>query len=350
MTDNVEIRRFDQSDERDAIELLVAKLPPQRRAGAFEQRAVRWKWQYYANPNNPDGQPVIWVATLNGRFVGMLALHSVKVNTPMGIRRGNWCVDYVVRDDLRGRGIGKQLVQAWMNTPGIALGRGWSTVALRVVMKLGFTLVWGMPLVRFILSRSGTIKVLIKQGSKRELIDLLKVVFKPKRLPGAIGDARVSKTIPEGWDELWSRVKAKHRFTVERDADYLNWRFLSHPFYKYDFVALKSNRLDGVAIVRMTDEEPPVGIISDFICEPDDHATAYSLLREVLGFLNSKGACGAIADIPVAIGQACLSRFPCAIVRDSGIVVYTEETALADHGVGEPSAWYLGRSDSDLDF
>ena len=106
----VGIRRFRRSDEKDALDLLLGKFPASERESSYPGRLARWRWQYYANPANPDGEPLIWVAEVDGAFGGMVATIPVRVRTPQGPMLGMWGVDFIVSGRMRGLGIGKQLL------------------------------------------------------------------------------------------------------------------------------------------------------------------------------------------------------------------------------------------------
>ena len=95
MTEAPNIAKYRRSDEADAVRMLLGKLQPSEREAALERRLARWRWQYYDNPNNPGGEPLIWVARVGGAFAGMVATIPVKVRTPKGRVLGMWGVDFI---------------------------------------------------------------------------------------------------------------------------------------------------------------------------------------------------------------------------------------------------------------
>lgn len=229
------------------------------------------------------------------------------------------------------------------------LGRGWSSLAFRLELAIGFKLVWGFTSYGVVLSPRGYLARLIGHRRKRELLSSWRILMRatPKFVTTASVD--VTQTIPESWESLWERVVSRYRFIVQRDRSYLGWRFLKHPTHTYHFVQVrKSNVLRGVAIVRITDDEEPFGIISDLIVDPEDWDSLNILLMESLAFLKSKGACGALVDLPeklaTSVGKVNAFR------RTFGIIVYAPEQAMSEAGIFDASNWYQGRSDSDTDF
>ena len=137
------IRRLEPGDQQEAIRLLVSKLPRQVRDQACAERLVRWRWQYYENPNNPEQEPILWVADMEDAMAGMVCPLAIRVRTPTGLVRGSWCNNWIVRSGYRGLGIGKLLEQAWIGTFPIALGRGWSERAYIVSVRVGLVTVSG---------------------------------------------------------------------------------------------------------------------------------------------------------------------------------------------------------------
>ncbi len=348
MKDSIEIRRYRKDDQEACIGLLLAKLTPHERDRAREYRLTRWHWQYYGNPNNPDGEPLIWVACLEGNVAGMVCTVPVKVRTPAGMRLGMWGVDFVVSKSLRGKGIGKRLLRAWLATPGIAFVRGWSPVSFKVATGLGFKLLWGFPSYRIILSRSGYFRMLLAKRKKKEIVASLKSLLKP--MPRVtMTSCDVGTEVPHDWDALWQKVAASYDFIVERDLAYLRWRFFEHPTHAYTLVTLRRKaELKGVAIVRVAAGQERFGIISDLVVNPHDTESVRLLLSESLAYLKSQGACAALVDLPQRLAEMVWG-FNC-VGAKFGMILHCNESALLKAGIFEIERWFQGRSDSDEDY
>jgi hypothetical protein len=139
-------------------------------------------------------------------------------------------------------------------------------------------------------------------------------------------------------------------FAIRRDDAYLKWRFVDHPTHKYHFIVMEQGAEPvGVAIVRLTDEAPPLGVVSDLIARPERSDITAALLGEALTFLRSRGACAALIDLsPAASGL--LEGYRCALRQEFGMIVHTPDTDLEQAGIFSPDAWYQARSDSDEDY
>jgi GNAT superfamily N-acetyltransferase len=349
---DVNIRRYERTDEAEAIRLLVEKLPPAERDGAFDRRLLRWKWQYYENPSNPEGEPLIWVAQVGDEFGGMVCTIPVKVRTPIGPVLGMWGVDFVVDPRMRSMGIGKKLLEAWIRTPGIAFVRGWSPVSFRVATGVGFELIWGFPSAKIVLSRFRYGAALLKESKRRELVNLAKVCLLSNRLSRSGSDSiSVGDEIPAGTDNLWAEVSKRYPFAVERDMKYLKWRFTGHPTHRYQFISLhEGGELAGLGIVRLTEGDPPVGVVSDLIVSPGRRELLLDLAAESLRFLKSQGACAALVDLSPAIAPLILDEYRCSVRQEFGMIIRTDDERLKEAGIFKIESWFQGRSDADEDY
>jgi GNAT superfamily N-acetyltransferase len=341
-----------REDEDAAVRMLVDKLPPSEREDAIEGRVRRWRWQFYDNPNNPEGKPLIWVARVEGRFAGMSCSVPVALRTPYGLKPAKWSVDYVVDPEMRGLGIGRKALSCLTSHPAVGLAIGWTPVAGRVAFKVGFKLVRGFTNTTVALSRCRVALELLRAGRRRDLLRLARVLF--KRIPGPADGSlpvEITREVPEGTDELWGRVAARYGFCVDRDRKYLDWRFVSHPTHRYHFVRVgEPGTPAGLAIVRLTDRKPPLGIISDLIVDPRSQDVLVTLLDASVGFLKSNGAYAVELGLPPALAPLVRERYPCSLEHPLAMIVSTFDKDAEEAGILSADRWYISRSDSDQDY
>ncbi len=358
MTVEPRITRFQRSDEADAIRMLLDKLPPSEREGAYAGRLARWQWQYYDNPNKPGGEPLIWVARVADAFGGMVATIPVKVRTPKGSVPGMWGVDFIVSSKMRGMGIGKALLSEWLKTPGIAFVMGWSPVSFKVAKGVGFEVVRGFTTADILLSRIGYAVASVKHKQRSDLNRLARVFWRlnpPARGRSKHGRAghpvSIETALPDGSGELWQRVSESYGFGVERDQTYLKWRFEAHPTYAYRFVCLGDPRdFKGLAVCRLTDDKPPLGVIADLIVDPVREDLVSTLVDGTVAFLKSHGAYAARMDLPPCLADPILARYKCSLRKDRGMIVCTGDSDLKSDSILKPETWYISRSDADEDY
>ncbi len=81
--------------------------------------------------------------------------------------------------------------------------------------------------------------------------------------------------------EFWQNIRIKYPITIERNVDYLNWRFAEHPIFKYrNFVAKKNGKIESLIVLRI--EEPPgykIARIVDFVST--DEAEKFTLYKAI---------------------------------------------------------------------
>ncbi|MFZ1948417.1 MAG: hypothetical protein WAW06_12785 [bacterium] len=353
MAEDVTVRRFRRTDEADALRLLLTKVAPEERDKVLEERLVRWRWQYYENPSNPGAEPILWVAESAGAMVGLVCPLAVRLRTPGGLVGASWCNDWIVDKAHRGTGLGWKLEEAWIKTFPVALGRGWSERAYAVSVKLGMVTVGGFQRVWIVLSRLAFGRLLAASGQYRRLWQAARVMPRlglPAKDAAGITSS-VSQAVPEDAGSLWGEVSGRYAFSVERDPVHLNWRYARHPRHKYRFVEARvARRLAGLAVVRLTSDSPPVGVICDVIADPGDRPVVASLLGASLDLLRSAGACAVVADFPPAMADCFAAVRRPALRGEIKILVSDNNKAYGSQGIFGADSWYLSMGDSDLDF
>src|SRR5258708_6032924 len=70
-----DVDRFRPEDRR-AVEALYRRVFG---TDAAEASRLRWEWQYRRNPNNPGGEPEIWIAREGPAIIGQYAEMPVKL-------------------------------------------------------------------------------------------------------------------------------------------------------------------------------------------------------------------------------------------------------------------------------
>jgi hypothetical protein len=79
---------------------------------------------------------------------------------------------------------------------------------------------------------------------------------------------------------------------VQRDARYLNWKFVEQPHVTYQgFAASENDSLRGYVITRSgTPPEARIGVIADLFTAPDDKEAISALLAHAVRHLRRAGA------------------------------------------------------------
>ncbi|MGH9410430.1 MAG: GNAT family N-acetyltransferase [Vicinamibacterales bacterium] len=268
-----------RTDDRRAVDALYRRVFG---SDAAEGSRLRWEWQYRRNPNNPGGEPEIWVAREGPAIVGQYATMPVRVSIKGREVRGSWGMDVMVAPERQRRGLGEVLFRTWDRNVGASLGLGLSDASYRLFQKLRWPDV-------------GPVPCLIKPLTRR--------AFRHPRWPPAINrlvsavtwpivlivsrarplraEVRSISRFDDGFTALWDRLAPKFDLAVRRDAAYLNWKFASAPHVRYSIAALlRDGTPAGYAVYRHLHEpRGRVTLLADFLADPDDERGLLTLLR-----------------------------------------------------------------------
>lgn len=127
------------------------------------------------------------------------------------------------------------------------------------------------------------------QGKMNRYMFDLKNKINNQILNSSVELSNVNKINNKEFNDFWSKIKNNFPVTVDRSASYINWRFLNHYFFKYNFlVAREKGKVTGFLIWRLDGEgKYKTARISDFIAF--DACTTY-LLEKFLIDAKNKGA------------------------------------------------------------
>jgi GNAT superfamily N-acetyltransferase len=252
---------------------------------AAEASRLRWDWQYLRNPNNPRGEPEIWIAREGPAIVGQYATMPVQVTVSGQQVRGSWGMDVMVAPERQRQGLGEILFRTWDRNVGASLGLGLSESSYRLFNKLRWPDVGPLPCLVKPLTRRAfripTWPVSVNRIVSAVTLPIVKIVARTRPL-GA--EVRLIQRFDDSFTQLWDSLANKFDFAVRRDAAYLNWKFVTAPHVRYVIAALRrDDRNVGYAVYRHFGE--PRGRVTslvDFLVDPDDQAG----LRTLLGWVD----------------------------------------------------------------
>jgi GNAT superfamily N-acetyltransferase len=252
---------------------------------AAETSRLRWDWQYRRNPNNPRGEPEIWIAREGPAIVGQYATMPVQLTVSGQPVRGSWGMDVMVAPERQRQGLGEVLFRTWDRNVGASLGLGLSESSYRLFNKLRWPDVGPLPCLVKPLTRRALRRPNWPVGVNRLVsavtLPVVKIVSRTRPL-GA--EVRMIQRFDDSFTELWESLATRFDFAVRRDAAYLNWRFISAPHIRYLIAVLRrDDRNVGYAVYRHVREpRGRVTVLVDFLVAPDDLAG----LRTLIGWVD----------------------------------------------------------------
>jgi GNAT superfamily N-acetyltransferase len=272
-----EIDRYRPEDRR-TVEALYRRVFGH---DAAEGSRLRWDWQYRRNPNNPRGEPEIWIAREGPAIVGQYATMPVQLSVGGRPVRGSWGMDVMVAPERQRQGLGEVLFRTWDRNVGAALGLGLSESSHRLFNKLRWPDVGPLPcLVKPLTRRALRIPTWPVAANRLVSAVTLPIVKLVSRTQPLGAEVRLIQRFDDSFTELWDSLASRFDFAVRRDAAYLNWKFVSAPHIRYLIAALRrDDRNVGYAVYRhFREPRGRVTLLVDFLADPDDQAGFQTLL------------------------------------------------------------------------
>jgi hypothetical protein len=251
---------------------------------AAEGSRLRWEWQYRRNPNNPGGEPEIWIAREGTALVGQYATMPVKLSVQRQEIKGSWGMDVMVAPERQRQGLGEVLFRTWDRNVGASLGLGLSDASYRLFQKLRWPDVGPVPCLVKPLSRRAfrhpRWPVAINRLVSALTFPLVMLIARTRPLRAEV---RMVPRFDDSFTELWEALAPKFDVAVRRDAAYLNWKFATAPHVRYSIaVLIREGKTAGYAVYRHTHESRGrVTLLVDFLADPEDETGFNTLLRWV---------------------------------------------------------------------
>src|SRR5205085_4068037 len=189
-----------------------------------EASRLRWDWQYRRNPNNPGGEPEIWIAREGPAIVGQYATMPVRLSIRGREVKGSWGMDVMVAPERQRRGLGEVLFRTWDRNVGASLGLGLSDASYQLFQKLHWPDVGPVPCLVKPLSRRAfrhpRWPVAINRLISAVTWPVVLVVSRTRPLRAEV---RLIQRFDESFTQSWETLAPKFDLAVRRDAAYLNW-------------------------------------------------------------------------------------------------------------------------------
>jgi len=352
MSDNVQIKQFELSDQPALLSFLRLAYPNELR----KSDPAYWKWHYLDNPYTSVGDIPLWVIKSGETIVGQLATIPVELKAGDESTKAIWILDFIVGESFRGKGLGKRLVltaQEWCRT---MLTLGINEQSTAVFRSLNWVSLQSIHRYQKVLFPGHAIKEFRQVMPLRRLTNLS---FAPWRHQ----IARLSQPKPgttltpvaifeETFDQLWQRASAQWPCAVRRSSEFLNWQFNQQPGKIFEVLGLfEQEVLTGYVVLFFRTAErgvPPKVAISD-ICYDARAADRVidDLLAGALRAALQKQAGSVVIDVLDRRIEERLSRLGFWRIKKSPQFM----ASAADNRQGllyKPANWYLTRGDSDV--
>jgi GNAT superfamily N-acetyltransferase len=292
-------RRFEDEDLSSLLDLL-------RSTFNGWHSVEYWDWKFR---RNPDGHPVIWVAEDREKIVGCYILNPVRIRIGRVSVLGAQSVDAAVDVAYRGRGIFKKLAVkaiAQAYGEGIAIIYAFPTdIAYKGQISVGYQPAFIIPKMYNILSLSGLVGWKHSGRLFRMASNILRLRERSTRCRVQfMSNEKLTVEKIDCFDSrfevFWRRICEENSdILVERDLDYLRWRYFGNSEAHYSvYVGEENSEIVGYSVSsiekntaeqRYLDANFSMGNFVDLLTLPNkNYASAYLILHMLDYFERNK--------------------------------------------------------------
>ena len=258
-------RRFLSEDKEAVLSLLVEAFD----GWHGDKNEAYWAWKF---ERNPHGSARIYVCDDDGQIAGCYMLMPMVIRVGEATTLGVQAVDAAVSRDYRGRGVFTHLAQ----------------MGLKEAVDDGVGMIFAFP-------SKGAFGGQVKAGFKPKMV--IPKAYRPLPWPPRHKHyrgftLRDVDTFDSGFGAL-DRAASHREIRVERDDDFLRWRYCQHPTKSYKTVTCeRDGEICGYLVLTLFDTggRGTVGYIVDLQTLPGCRPAATLLVNDALRRLWSLGA------------------------------------------------------------
>lgn len=264
---------------------------------------IRWKWELRENPYMMNVGPLAWVAEDKGKIVGYVSRRPAQLKVFGKSMRALFIMNLTVHPYWRKKGIGGKLIDQMTNET-----NGGSFIFSRLVDERVFfffkahgydELFSGSFLNRplnfknILMRKTGNVYLVKLVTAIWELFSLIHLFQIKSSTPTDIEINRIN-SFDERIDKFWRDVCYEYDFIIERNREYLNWRFSEIPGKQYKiYLAESEGEIRGYIILSL----PPTngdsikrGYTVDILAKINDEEAIDTLISKAIHVLRKDGA------------------------------------------------------------
>ena len=301
MKKEYEIRPYHHGDEDEIVQLLELVFDGWPKFDLSCTSIDHWRWKYL---DNPFKTKFIVLGTSDHRIIGVI--HSVPMRIIIGDESffSAYAGDVVVHPTFRRKGVNSKMRTYVIESFRAAGIKTYFSVTDNPVVIRWWTRM-GVPRFPHKITNLVNIKCINKQLQAMPVKNawLMKLGFNVAKIINNIRNAierfepdDIDKCIHEihrfddRIDVFWKEVSDHHKFIIERNKNYLNWRYCDPR--AGDFVVKQAEdcegRVLGYCVLRINRylREYPIGYFIDLLTLPDRLDVAYQLVGEAVRYFD----------------------------------------------------------------
>jgi GNAT superfamily N-acetyltransferase len=248
-----------------------------------DEALLRWQYDPIRDRSGRFGGPTILLAKAGERIVGMLGLICADCNLRGVVVPAAWMAILLSIPEMRRQAVGLKLLGA---LPGMGFEAifvlGINDKVKQIYRRLGYEILEDMPRWLGVSDLDGAASLLADCSASRDAGEIRKqcesCLVRVSNAPAQSGEIVVDEwhgPFDHTWDDAWAAQFAPRLVCTNRDAAYLNWRYVNHPTFRYSFHLARNGhggRIAGLAVTRVEqirNRPEKVLRVVEFVATPD---------------------------------------------------------------------------------
>ena len=298
---SISIGLLEVEDEQQLLNFMEQGLKDNGRFRSF------WKWRQEGKPHS-GGETAV-VAKVDEELTGSIGIVPAQITLSGSPINASWQQDTLVAKSMRGKGLGKRLVNKGAENWDMVMAKGTNKPMYGLRKALKFE---DAPNPTYLIRVSRP--RLAANSFKDKIIECILAVYKTLLpWPKTDRDIKLSpkNDFDNSFDILADKIGQENVLRVYKNAGYLNWRYIAYPHKKYTILKAADTETRGAIVVNICGDTADEGWIVDLVCGSDDTQCAYILLKEAITYLEANGVSRiwAFATLPAARKWLCRCGF-----------------------------------------
>jgi GNAT superfamily N-acetyltransferase len=352
MLGELEIKQFELAEQDALLQFLRAAYPDDKR----KSETAYWRWHYLENPYASPNHLPIWIVKNGERILGQAATIPVELQVGEEVRQAIWVLDFYVDEECRGKGLGKRLLLAPLESYKTHLALGLNAGSIGAASRVGYVSLGHIRRYHRLLYPGEALGEVSDVAPLRHLLNLGYAPFRP-RLRQETSESNLTlrevTSFDDSFDDLWQRARVQWPCAVVRSARFLEWQYMKQPGKRFDVLGLYENeRLMGYVVMFFRKpergESPPKAAITDLCYDAlgSSFNVVAELLTAALRMALEKRAGSLVTDVLDHRVEEELKRLGFWRIKNSPpfMANSTDQRDL----LYEQKNWFLTRGDSDV--